>query len=214
MTLKDGISLDKQNLPPYIFGYNVALVCFIIGWFVICLPVTVTVGVIYDESPITYGVMIGAFALFFIGLAAFAAAFPKLRRRLVQDRSAELEERFADMPQDKAEEILKQNGIISDDGFTVDDEVFGSNTISFENAVLTFAADVFHSRITVIVGIWAGKENLTFDSELSLAAVREMDGALFNFIVKRGLAESDNEFLNLLIKDKKTFCSLAIKNKI
>lgn len=32
------IRFDKNNLPPYVFGYNVAMVTFFVAWFVLCVP--------------------------------------------------------------------------------------------------------------------------------------------------------------------------------
>ena len=78
------ISLAK-NQPKYLYKLNLALVLFFILWFLLGVPLMVTVGCIYDENVITYIVMGCTFAVFFIGLAIFAVAYVKLYNSFINE---------------------------------------------------------------------------------------------------------------------------------
>ena len=109
MVLKGRISFDKKNLPPYVFKYNVALIGFFIGWFVLCLPPIIAVAVHFGESFTTYAVMIALFGLFAVGFIIYYIIAMCLRKRLVNECAAKLEEEFKDMSLEEARAALKEN---------------------------------------------------------------------------------------------------------
>lgn len=170
----------------------------------------VTVGCIYDENVITYIVMGCTFAVFFIGLAIFAVAYVKLYNRFINERVAELEEEFCDMPFEEAEQILKERGIITDIGFIIkNDDVFGEEVLSFNEAQLGFGYSIANTKICphVCLGV---KGQLMFDNT---KAFYEMDRALYNFILKSDFNFNKGADLcfELFKNNKKEFTKFALK---
>lgn len=211
LILRGKISFDKKNLPPYIFKFNIALVVFFAAWFVLCLPAMIAVGCVLDESPVTYITMIAMFAVFFLGLLIFCTVAFKLRRRLVEERAAQIEEQFADMPLNEATEILKREGRITDYGFITNvGDVFGNRVILFEKAEFCFYPGAFASEI------WFMAEINDSDSEDGFGYACEVDRALFNFLDKRGfnLDWEDNKSFAYLKYDKKNFVRKALGFKL
>lgn len=224
MILKGTISFDKENLPSYIFKYNVAMVSFFAGWFVLCLPPMIAVGYIYGENPATYITMIALFGLFFIGLLILYITAMKLRERLIDERTAEIEEEFADMPLEKAEAILKGKGIITESGFVAQSDVFGNTVIPFEKLNYYVMARLYVFKHGSIVQLWTrpskidvflqvytdGENGVEYEDEYPL------DGALFNFLDKRNLITNyeDNRDFALLKDNKRNFCRMALGYKM
>ena len=197
------ISLAK-NQPKYLYKLNLALVLFFILWFLLGVPLMVTVGCIYDENVITYIVMGCTFAVFFIGLAIFFAVGIKLNARLISERAAELEKKFAEMPFDEAADILKANGIIADCAFIIDDGgIFGKNTLPFEAAQLEFT---FYSVETqIFLGI------LIYDSDGENAGGFELDRAAYNYLLNKRLKIINAEYFDPFVNDKKSFVKFVFR---
>jgi len=107
------ISFDKELMPPYIINFNVFMLAFFAGCFVIYTPAIIAAGVIYGEATEFYIVLGSMFGAFLIGVLILYTVALKLRERLVSERAAELEEKFSDMPFDEAEEILRSGGVIT-----------------------------------------------------------------------------------------------------
>ena len=212
MILKGQIRFDKSNLPPLIFKFNIALICFIGAWFLLCVPTMVVVGVIYGERVETYATMIALFGLFFVGLGVYYLVALGLRKRIVEINAVQLEEEFTDMPLDKAEEILKQNGVITDDGFVMrQDDVFGNKTIPFERAACSAFAYIGSSGAGIKVYVYDSEGE---DGEDDV--VLTVDRALFNFLDKRNLIDyKENIYFEIFKKDKRNFCRkvLGFKTK-
>lgn len=200
------ISLNKKLLPKYLYRLNVALICFFAVWFGAGIPLMVTVGCIYDESVITYAVMIATFAAFFIGLAIFVIVDLKLQKRLVKERAAELEEKFIPMPFDEAERILKERGVINDNGFFIfgEDAVFYNEIVPFDKACLSFQFGQYASQIVLSIVVYS-----EYSDEFK--AVCDLDCALYNFLLGKNTDLKDNYYFNLLIKDKSAFVTLVLK---
>lgn len=209
------ISLDKKNLPSYLFKLNVALVSFFIAWFALGVPLMVTIGCLYGEDVITYAVMASTFAMFFVGLAIFVIIDKKLHKRLIEERTAELEQEFCDMPFEEAKELLLKNGVITDDGFAVAEGVFAEcAVVPFKEAKLEFGYSSANTKIylSVCLGV---KGQLMFDNT---KAFYEMDKALYNFILKSGFDFFSDEIntdgdlcFELFKNDKKEFAKIALK---
>ena len=202
MILRGQLRFDKRNLPPLVFKFNVALICFFAAWFILCVPIMIVIGLIYDERVETYATMIALFAVFFIGLGIFYLVALRLRGRVVEENAARLEEEFADMPLDTAEEILKQKGVINDIGFVLKEDLFGTKTIPFDRAECSLFATLSASGVGVKAYVCdAGGED--GGSEIFLAA----DRALFNFLDKRNLINyKDDKELEYFKTDKRKFC--------
>lgn len=187
------INLSRKNQPEYLFRLNVALVCFFVFWFTAGTAVMVTTGCIYGESVITYAVMGGVFALFFIGLAAFWLADNKLHKRLIDERTAELEREFCDMPFEEAERILKEKGIITDTSFVANaDGVSGKEVVPFEKARLIFNINTI-SEVRLEIRMYdtdGGTRKATYD----------FDKAMYNYI---SAAETN-------LKDNASICFCGI----
>ena len=195
------ISLNK-NQPKYLYKLNLAGVVFFILWFALGVPLMVTIGCIYDESAITYIVMACTFAVFFIGLAIFVVVDVKLHRRFINERTAQLEEEFCDMPLEEAKRILKERGIITDSGFIVDnDEVFGNEILPFEETLFYF--DFVMLRTSVNMGV------ALYNGEGDWRCILKLDRPLYNFLAKDTKLKNHPAF-NLLINNKKEFAKLAL----
>lgn len=207
MPLFQKINFDKKALPPYIFKFNVALCSFFIGWFALCLPAVIAVGCVFDESPVTYGVMIGAFALFFAGLVVFAAVYVGLKKRLIAQRGEELEREFADMPLKEAEAELVSSGIIDGGAFVCESDVFGKTGVPFTECVLLLGAGVSATKPVLTVGVFTSRD-------MQLKEIFPLDRAMYNFIDKSNIDLSGNKVFELLKKDKKQFTKLLFKNKL
>lgn len=192
------INLSRKNQPEYLFRLNVALVCFFVFWFTAGTAAMVTVGCIYGESVITYAVMGGVFALFFIGLVAFWLADNKLHKRLIDERTAELEREFCDMPFEEAERVLKEKGIITDTGFVANtDDVFDKEVVPFEKARLIFNINTI-PEVRLEIRMYA-KDDAT------RKATYDFDKAMYNYISGAETNLKDNEAISLLRNNKKVF---------
>lgn len=192
------ISFDKKLMPPYIIKFNIAMLIFFGAWFVVCVPAMTAVGFIFEESAefyITFGVSMGGF---FVGLGIFYIVALRLRERLVDERTADLEREFKDMPLDEATEILKQRGVINDTGFIVGDEPFDEKCVPFDageisvSPVFRIAYGFGHSRkykvnalkIEMHVDIYV---RLDSGCPLVVYPIGLLDCALFNFLDKKNL---------------------------
>ncbi len=201
------LNFDKKNLPGYIFKFNVVFTAFIIGWFVVCVPLCVAIGCVYDESPVTYGVMIGAFSLFFIGLAVFLIVWQKLRKKLQMQRFEEITRNFSDMPLEQAEEILKAEAVIKDGGFVCGDDAFGTVCVPFDKTAVYMDAGSGGTQAFLEIAA------INLESK-ELIAFYTMDNALFNFIMKKNIELINGEMFRLFEKDKKEFIELLFKKKL
>lgn len=193
------ISSDK-NLPKYIHKFNIAFICFFAVWFTAGTALMVTIGCIYGESVITYAIIASTFAVAIIGAIILWRVEIKLRNRLIDERTAELEKQFPEMPFEDAERILKEKGIITDKGFIVKDGA----AVPFEKAWLDlYYGLVASAKIDICVF-----EN---DGSLKKLAQYRLDGALYNFLINKDTGIKNNYVFNLLVKDKKEFAKLALK---
>ncbi|MDE7167602.1 MAG: hypothetical protein K2O28_01985 [Clostridia bacterium] len=226
------ISLNKKQ-PKYLYKLNLALVLFFALWFALGVPLMVTIGCIYGEEVITYAVMISTFALFFIGFAIFFLVDNKLHKRFIEERAAQLEEEFCEMPFEDAEQILKEKGIITDAGFVVKtDGVFGECVIPFEKAHLAF--NFIELASTVNMDLWVFAQdgevpeidyNITsvmeickqneswknFISGSSKHAVYKLNCAIYNYLRYKDTNIKYDQYFKLLVKDKKEFTKEALK---
>ena len=196
------ISLNK-NQPKYLYRLNLALVLFFILWFALGVPLTVTIGCIYSESVITYVVMACTFAVFFIGLAIFGIVGVKLNKRLIEQRTAQLEEEFTDMPFEEAEAILKEKGIITDSGFVVKGDVFGEEAAPFEEVWIDL---YFSLAASAKIDICVFRNYNSFKR----IAKYSLDCAMYNFLLNKDTRIKSNTVFNLLVKDKKAFAKWAL----
>lgn len=206
LTLKGKISFDKANLPPYIYKFNIALITFFIGWFVVCAPAMIAVGYVYGESPITYIAMAIMFATFFLCLLIFCIVALRLRKKVVEECASRIEEQFADMPLEEATQILKSKGRITEYGFNTGlFDLYGEIIIPFEKAEFVFYPTSHITQITFIAEV--------YDSEReTIGFACEVNRALFNFLDKSGLnldLENNRAFVYLK-NDKKRLCRLAL----
>lgn len=197
MIIKGPISFNR-NLPPYVLKFNISLVCFFAAWAVLCIPAMIAVGVINGEEPITYIVMIALFSVFFIGLIIFYAVARYLRRYLIEDCTAEIEQRFADMPLEKAKENLIAAGIINESGFVYRDAVFGEMVLPFDKAAFAFGFFVRSTEIHLDIAIGSSEDK-------EVKAIYNLSGDLYNFLIKNNFDLSGNKVFDLLINDKKAF---------
>lgn len=219
------ISFDRHTQPMYVIKFNIVMVCFFIGWLILCTPTLITVGCIYGERPefyITFGVLFG---LFLVGVLILYIVALKLRERIVSERTAEIEEKFADMPLDEATRILKERGVITDDGFVSErGDLFGGKVVPFDRAEIlvlgngqeiyadgqNFKVRTHPLYIETFVHLFDGVE------VREPCATYDLDGALFNFIDKRDLIknlEENGDFIFLKL-DKRNFCRRALGFKL
>ncbi len=192
------LSLDKKSLPSYIYKLNVALVIFFAFWFTVVVAVMVAIGCIYGENVITYGVMVGGFALFFVGLAIFWIVDNKLYKRLIGERVAELEKEFAPMPSEEGKRILKERGIITDGGFVAGDGVFGKEIIPIGKAKLIFNISAVKD-IELKIFLYGGA-----DCDVMKASY-PFDGAMNAYIGGTENELNGNAAVSLLRSDKQEF---------
>ena len=186
MVLKGRVRFDRQNLPPYIFTFNVAMVAFFIGWFVVSLPPIIALGCIYGEAPVTYIVMGCLFGAFFLGLLILYTVALKLRDRLVTESAAAFKQRFSDMPLEEAESILKEKDIITDKGYIGDsDGVFGKSVIPFDKAGIGVCISEA-APLKVEFGVYIF---LCEDGEIYRETEFNLNTAMYNFLKKKGLNE-------------------------
>ncbi|MDE6691732.1 MAG: hypothetical protein K2K04_07155, partial [Clostridia bacterium] len=123
----------------------------------------------------------------------------------IENYTKELEEEFADMAIEEAENILKQEGIIDDNGFLCKD-VFGKSTIPFENAIFLLDYKVSSTCITLYIQV---VDSLNPNSSRQ-SGVITVDGAVFNFLLKK--YNYCNPVFSLLRDNKKEFAKTFFKN--
>lgn len=220
MILKGRISFDKRNLPPYIYRFNVAMVVFFAASLAVLLAAGVAIGLTLGDDAEMYFVL-SFLAVFLAATLAFIIIGLRLRERLINERTAELEKQFADMPLEEATAELIRQGIITENGFVCDkDGVFGKETVPFEKLNYGVYGQIFIKSGHRFVQYWTRPSNpdvflsvRTDDSGIAeFQNEYPLDGALFNFIDKRGLItdyEKNKDFA-LLKSDKKNFCRMAL----
>ena len=192
------ISFNKKNLPTYVYKLSVALVTFFVLWFTAVVAVMATIGVIYGESVITYAVMCGGFGLFFIVLGVFWLVDIKLHKRFIEERTAELEKEFSDMPFEEAERILKEKRIITDTGFVAKSgDVFGEEIVSFDKARFSFNISVI-SEVKYAINMYTA-------DDMTRKATYDFDKAMYNYIKNIDSNLKNNEAIALLQRDKRQF---------
>ncbi len=194
------INLDRRNQPKYLFRFNVAWVTFLALWFSVAFSVLILIGSIYGESVIFFSVLAGVFALFLVALAIFLLVDNKLHKRLIEQRTAELEKEFTDMPFEEAERILKEKGIITDTGFVAK----GGEVVPFHKAWL----DLHYGLIAS-----ADIDIFVFSGENSLKKIAQyhLDSALYSFLVNKDTGIKNNRIFNILVNDKKEFAKRALQ---
>lgn len=204
------ISLNKKLLPKYLYKLNVALVCFFAAWFSLGVALMVTIGCIYQESVITYAVMIATFAAFFIGLAIFCIIDVKLNKRLVKERTAELEEKFTQMPYEEAERILKERGVITDNGFASSEEnaVFDNEIVPFDSAWISFRVGQLITQPKLSIAVYSNDRDEYLGEP---KAVYDFDCAMYNFLLGKNTNLKKDYSFNLFIKDKGAFAAFVLK---
>ncbi|MDE7438928.1 MAG: hypothetical protein K2N23_00200 [Clostridia bacterium] len=201
------ISFDKKHLPKYIYKFNIALIIFFAVWFAAGVPLMVTIGCFYGESAITFAVMASSFAVFLIGFFIFWLVDNKLHKRLIEQRTAELEKEFCEMPFEEAERILKERRVITDNGFVVNDDVFGNKVIPFEETWFIFNFISLNESVNMEILVF---HNYNGNSGRQVE-VLHLDRELYNFFANKETDLKDDPSFNLLIKDKKEFAKQALK---
>ncbi len=211
MVLKGKISFDKKNLPPYIFFYNVALITFLIAWLALCLPLMAVIGIIYGEAIITYITMIVSFSIFAVGMLIFVVLASRLRKRLVDEKCAEIEKEFEDMPLEQATQILKDKGVINESGFILKEDIFGNKVVPFDRMQFLFYAYASLSEICYCIALAEKDDN-------KLQAIYSLDGALYNFLNKYGFdinyKEWDKKAFSWIAKEKRLLCKVILGYRI
>lgn len=211
MKLKEILKNERENLPDYCLKYNRTVVIpfavlFIAGPLIV-LAVSIPLGIKYEEHILTFVPLIAWTAVLAVFTALYAVIGKRVKKRLIEDRAAELEETFKDIPLDEAAEILKKDRVINDNGFIcADKEGFGETAVPFGEACFAFGFYVEYTKI--ILNIAVGRNG----SE-EVSAVFALDGTLYNFLIKKGFDLSGNYVFDLLISDKKKFAEMLLNRK-
>ena len=194
----------RKNQPKFSYKLNVALVSFFAFWFTAVVAVMVAIGCIYGENVVTYGVMIGGFALFFIGVAVIYFLKKMLYGKYVDALTAKFEKDFAVIPFEEAERILKERGVITETGFAVGDGVFGEETIPFETALFYLETE-FDGNAEMKLCVYSMGENRN-------KAVYTFDGAMLSFLSGKETNLDYNEEIMLLRRNKREFAESISKS--
>lgn len=219
------ISFDKKNLPPYIYKFNVALTVFFALAIAVFLAAGIPIGLTLGDDPTMYFTL-AFLAVFLIVTLIFIIIGMRLRERLIAERTAEIEKEFADMPLEEATQKLIEKGIITESGFIANDDncIFGNTVIPFEKVKCSVYAQLFVLKWHKVAQVWtrpshidvllcvhsAENEIVEFEDEYPL------DGALFNFLDKRGMITDYEENIDfaLLKSNKKNFVRRALGFKM
>ena len=123
MRLKEILKSERENFPDYYLKYNRAVVLpFVIAFIfgpLIVLAVSIPIGIKYGEHILTFVPFIAWSAVLALFTALYVVIGKRVKKRLIADRAAELEDRFKDIPLNEAAEILRQNLVINYCGFIV-----------------------------------------------------------------------------------------------
>ena len=211
MVLKGKISFDKKNLPPYIFFYNVALITFLIAWLALCLPLMAGFWNFFGGGKKKKINIIINFFLFFVGVFIFFFLASRLRKRLVDEKCAEIEKEFEDMPLEQATQILKDKGVINESGFILKEDIFGNKVVPFDRMQFLFYAYASLSEICFCIALAEKDDN-------KLQAIYSLDGALYNFLNKYGFdinyKEWDKKAFSWIAKEKRLLCKVILGYRI
>ena len=190
----------------------------------VLLAAGIAIGITLGDDPTAVFTLV-FLIVYFTGVLILYLIALKLRERLVSESARELENKFADMPLEQAARKLIKQGIITENGFIADrDGVFSNNVIPFDRLYYFIYSQWFVLKgrrlvrvrtspcgIDVFLQVHSADEDtVQFEEEYPL------DGALFNFIDKRGFIkdyENNREFA-LLKQDKKNFCRLSLGFKL
>ena len=212
MKLKEILKNERENFPDYYLKYNRAVVLpFVIAFIfgpLIVLAVSIPIGIKYGEHILTFVPFIAWSAVLALFTALYVVIGKRVKKRLIADRAAELEDRFKDIPLNEAAEILRQTHVINDSGFICEDkEVFSETAVPFGEARFAFGFYVEYTKIVLNIAVGRNGSD-------EVSAVFALDGALYNFLIKKGFDLSGNYVFDLLINDKKKFAELLLNRKI
>lgn len=204
MTSKQKRQLKKEFTPKYYKNVNIWGAVALCAVFIIGLCVCIAVGVTFDESPVTYITMIVYFFVLIVMLIVWMVIALKARKKLILQRTEEIESEFSDLNFDEVTASLSQKRVITEHGFVANlGEYAGMLVVPFKEAtVFVYSANIY-TKICSAVRIT--------NASGAIIAERILDNELFNFICKKGVNRKFVADSGLLINHKKEFVKVHIK---
>lgn len=204
MTFKHKRQLKKEFMPKYYRNVNIWSAVAFCAVFIIGLCVCVAVGLVFDESPVTYITMIVYFAVLIAILIVYMVLGLRARKKLILQRTEEIESEFSDLNFDEVTVSLSQKRIISEYGFVANlGEYAGALVVPFKEATVSVYSANIYTKVCSAVRIT--------NASGAIIAERILDNELFNFICKKGVKLNFVANSRLLVSDKKKFVKVHIK---
>ena len=202
MTSANKRKLKKEYTAPYYKKFTIGMVIstiLIIALFFVFLACVASMG---DSSmlpvvAVVFVVCVFAYLITFIVLSL------KMRKRLLKQRTEEVEKEFADMPFEEAEIELTERKVITEYGLVANiGEYAGQLVVPFKEATVNVHSANIYTKVVTAV--------LISNSAGAVVASYVLDKALYNYLLKKGVKIEFHGYSNLMVSEKSKF----VKNYI
>ena len=204
MTFKHKRQLKKEFTPKYYRNISLWSAVALCAVLIIGLCACVAVGMVFDESPVTYITMIVYFFALIAILIVFMVIVVRVQKKLLAQRTEEIESEFVDLPFEEVTATLLKKRIITEYGFLANvGEYSGQLMVPFKEATVSvYSANIYTKVCSAIV---------ITNASGAVIAEHILDNELFNFICKKGVNLKFVANSGLLLNDKKKFVKVHIK---
>lgn len=197
MTFSQKRKLKNDYMPKY--SKNLIIGILVSG---LCYSALVAILIfIFISDPQNEALLIALVAATIMGPVYFIVLIVlimKLRKRLLCQRTEEIESEFTDMPFEEAETQLAEKKVITEHGFVADrGEYAGQLVVPFKEAAVSLhTANIYTKIITAVV---------ISDLSGNVQAEYILDKTLYNYILKKGVKVIFNGHSNLIVTQKNEF---------
>ena len=197
MTFKDKRKLKREYTTPYYKKYTLgAIISSIL--IVVLVLVFVACVAFMEDSPALPVLVIALWVCVFAYLITFIVVSFKIRKRILKQRTEEIEKEFSDMPFEEAEAELTERKVITEYGLVANlGEYAEKLVVPFKEATVTVhSANIYTKLVTAV---------LISSSSGAVVASYILDKALYNYLFKKGIRTVFQGYSNLMVSDKGRF---------
>ena len=198
MTFKDKQKLKREYTAPYYKKYNIGVMISLIFIIVLVCVFAVCVVLLDDDSFALPVLAIALFASLLIFVIVFLVATLKLRKRLLKQRTEEIENEFSDMPFEEAESELTERKVITEHGLVANLGFYaGKLVVPFKEATVSLHAANIYTKVVAAV--------LIRDLSGAVVASYILDKTLYNYLLKKGIRIDFQGYTSLMVSEKSRF---------
>lgn len=202
---RHGFCFDRNIIPDSFYKLHIAIVIYFICvglLFIICT----IVGCIFQDSVITFAVMLISGILIVVTFIVLYKIEKKLFKKIIPLRIVELEKAFYDMSFEDAREKLIQSGIINDNGFICSAHLT-EIVIPFDKACFAFGKGIRDTKVVLEIAV------VNIDDEKAFCKY-DLNCVMYNFLLKGDFDLSGNEEFDTFKDNKELFVRLLFWNTL